>query len=257
MNKNQEILSLAVLAGEILIKNGGEIFRVEDTMMRIIESYGITDYNVYVLSNGIFATIDEQGSHPYSPVRHVAFSNVNLERIAAVNQLSREICEFHYPPGEAIQKMKNCSTLLSEKQLLRHLASGFGCAAFTLLFGGKYLDCFFSLFIGIALQSFLYHARIRQSSRFFYTIAASALVTALSILPYALHAPVMVDKMVIGCIMPLVPGLLLTNAIRDFFNVDFLSGVIHMVDALVTALCIAVGVGAVMTCYQFFGGILL
>lgn len=92
---------------------------------------------------------------------------------------------------------------------------------------------------------------------FFYTIAASALVTALSILPYALHAPVMVDKMVIGCIMPLVPGLLLTNAIRDFFNVDFLSGVIHMVDALVTALCIAVGVGAVMTCYQFFGGTLL
>ena len=50
MNKNQEILSLAVLAGEILIKNGGEIFRVEDTMMRIIESYGIKDYNVYVLS---------------------------------------------------------------------------------------------------------------------------------------------------------------------------------------------------------------
>ena len=208
MNKNQEILSLAVLAGEILIKNGGEIFRVEDTMMRIIESYGIKDYNVYVLSNGIFATIDEQGSHPYSLVRHVAFSNVNLERIAAVNQLSREICEF-------------------------------------------------SLFSGIALQSFLSHARIRQSSRFFYTIAASALVTALSILPYALHAPVMVDKMVIGCIMPLVPGLLLTNAIRDFFNVDFLSGVIHMVDALVTALCIAVGVGAVMTCYQFFGGTLL
>ena len=67
----------------------------------------------------------------------------------------------------------------------------------------------------------------------------------------------MVDKMVIGCIMPLVPGLLLTNAIRDFFNVDFLSGVIHMVDALVTALCIAVGVGAVMTCYQFCGGTLL
>lgn len=154
MNKNQEILSLAVLAGEILIKNGGEIFRVEDTMMRIIESYGITDYNVYVLSNGIFATIDEQGSHPYSLVRHVAFSNVNLERIAAVNQLSREICEFHYPPGEAIKKMKSCSTLLSEKQLLRHLASGFGCAAFTLLFGGKYLDCFFLFLLELPCSPF-------------------------------------------------------------------------------------------------------
>ena len=137
--------------------------------------------------------------------------------------------------------MKSCSTLLSEKQLLRHLASGFGCAAFTLLFGGKYLDCFFSLFIGIALQSFLYHARIRQSSRFFYTIAASALVTALSILPYALHAPVMVDKMVIGCIMPLVPGIAFTTSIRDIYNGDYLSGTIHLLDALITAVCVAVG----------------
>ena len=82
-------------------------------------------------------------------------------------------------------------------------------------------------------------------------------VTALSLLPMCMGLPVSQDKIVIGCIMPLVPGLLLTNAIRDFFNVDFLSGVIHMVDALVTALCIAVGVGAVMTCYQFFGGTLL
>ena len=152
--------------------------------------------------------------------------------------------------------MKSCSTLLSEKQLLRHLASGFGCAAFTLLFGGKYLDCFFLFYWNCPAVLFV-PCQNTAVLPLFYTIAASALVTALSILPYALHAPVMVDKMVIGCIMPLVPGLLLTNAIRDFFNVDFLSGVIHMVDALVTALCIAVGVGAVMTCYQFFGGTLL
>ena len=64
MNKNQEILSLAVLAGEILIKNGGEIFRVEDTMMRIIESYGIKDYNVYVLSNGILPPLMNRAATP-------------------------------------------------------------------------------------------------------------------------------------------------------------------------------------------------
>ena len=66
MTKNQEVLNLAVLAGEILIKNGGEIYRVEDTIMHIVEAYGITDYNVYVLSNGIFANIEEKGNEPYS-----------------------------------------------------------------------------------------------------------------------------------------------------------------------------------------------
>lgn len=254
MTKNQEILNLAVLAGEILIKNGGEIYRVEDTIMHIIEAYDITDYNVYVLSNGIFANIDEMGNEPYSLVRHVSFGNINLEKIAAVNQLSREICAQKYSPSEALEKMKNCKTLQTRSVLQRSLASGLGCAAFVLLFEGSYIDSFFAFFIGILLQLFLHYSLTRKFSQFFDTIAASALVTSLSILLFALHLPVKVDKIIIGCIMPLVPGLTLTNSIRDFFNSDYLSGVIHMVNALLTALCIAVGVGSIMIFYQFLGG---
>lgn len=257
MTRNQEILNLAVLAGEILLKNGGEIYRVEDTMIHIITAYGITDYNVYVLSNGIFATIDEKGEEPYSIVRHVSFGNTNLERIAAVNQLSREISEQKYTPSEAMKKMSECDTLAPRSLPVRCLACGLGCGAFAMLFGGNVLDSVFAFFIGIVLQLFLHYSYTRKPSQFFDSIAASALVTALSILVFAVHIPVHVDKIIIGCIMPLVPGLALTNSIRDFFNSDYLSGVIHMVNALLTALCIAVGVGSIMTFYQFLGGTLL
>lgn len=66
------------------------------------------------------------------------------------------------------------------------------------------------------------------------------------------------DKVVIGDIMPLVPGIALTTSIRDFFNGDYLSGAIHMIDAILTAFSIAVGVGAVITLYQLVtGGALL
>lgn len=254
MTKNQEILNLAVLAGEILLKNGGEIYRVEDTMIHIITAYGINDYNVYVLSNGIFATIDEKGRTPYSVVRHISFGNINLERIAAVNQLSREICEHKYTPYAAMKKMQECAVLKPRSLFVRCLACGLGCAAFAILFGGSSADSFFAFAIGIALQLFLHYSYARKSSQFFDSIAASALVTALSILLFAIHLPVHVDKIIIACIMPLVPGLALTNSIRDFFNSDYLSGVIHMVNALLTALCIAVGVGSIMTFYQFLGG---
>ena len=68
----------------------------------------------------------------------------------------------------------------------------------------------------------------------------------------------MQDKIVIGDIMPLVPGIALTTSIRDFFNGDYLSGTIHMIDALLTSFSIAVGVGAVITVYQLLtGGVLL
>ena len=58
--------------------------------------------------------------------------------------------------------------------------------------------------------------------------------------------------------MPLVPGIALTTSIRDFFNGDYLSGANHMIDAILTAFSIAVGVGAVITLYQLVtGGALL
>ena len=70
--------------------------------------------------------------------------------------------------------------------------------------------------------------------------------------------PILQDKVVIGDIMPLVPGIALTTSIRDFFNGDYLSGAIHMLDAILTAFTIAVGVGAVITIYRLItGGALL
>ena len=67
--------------------------------------------------------------------------------------------------------------------------------------------------------------------------------------------PVHYDKIIIGGIMPLVPGIPLTNSIRDFINSDYLSGSIRLIDALLTAFCIAVGVGIVITIVQLTGGL--
>ena len=84
------------------------------------------------------------------------------------------------------------------------------------------------------------------------------MVTLLSLVLLTLGAPILYDKVIIGSIMPLVPGIALTTSIRDFFNGDYLSGAIHMIDAVLTAFCIAVGVGAVITIYRFvMGGALL
>ena len=80
----------------------------------------------------------------------------------------------------------------------------------------------------------------------------------MSLLILSTGLPILQDKVVIGDIMPLVPGIALTTSIRDFFNGDYLSGAIHMLDAILTAFTIAVGVGAVITIYRLItGGALL
>ena len=56
MAVTKEILSLAVETGDALLRNGAEVYRVEDTVMHILKAYEIEEYDVYVLSNGIFAS---------------------------------------------------------------------------------------------------------------------------------------------------------------------------------------------------------
>ena len=62
----------------------------------------------------------------------------------------------------------------------------------------------------------------------------------------------------IGSIMPLIPGVPFTNAIRDIANGDYISGSVRMLDALLVFFCIAIGVGVGFTVIGWLkGGTLL
>ena len=92
MAKTREVLTLAVEIGDLLLRNGAEVYRVEDTVMHILKAFNINDCDVYVLSNGIFASANEHTDDACSMIRHVPLGSVHLDRIAALNQLSRELC---------------------------------------------------------------------------------------------------------------------------------------------------------------------
>lgn len=72
MAVTKEILALAVEIGDALLRNGAEVYRVEDTVMHILEAYEIENYDVYVLSNGIFASANEDREDACSMIRHSA-----------------------------------------------------------------------------------------------------------------------------------------------------------------------------------------
>ena len=74
MAVTKEILTLAVETGDALLRNGAEVYRVEDTVLHILKAYEITDCDVYVLSNGIFASANENKEDACSMIRHGAFS---------------------------------------------------------------------------------------------------------------------------------------------------------------------------------------
>ena len=92
MATTKEVLALAVEVADLLLRNGGEIYRIEDTVIHILKAYKVERFDVYVFSNGIFASANEDRDDACSMIRHVPLGSVNLAKIAYLNQLARDLC---------------------------------------------------------------------------------------------------------------------------------------------------------------------
>ena len=262
MTQGKSVLELTTRIGEVLLKNGGEIFRVQQTMQIVAKAYGVSGFHVYVLANGLFVSIEEDGKQlchqvVASQIRHVPLSSVHLGRVAAVNNLSREIAAHKYTVEQAKEKIEQIDQIPFTSNALQVLVSGVGAGAFCYLFGGSPLDCLASFISGLVLWVFVLFLTAKGANKIMVNILSSALVTAMGVLFFHVLFGDNMDMIVIGSIVPLLPGVPLTNSIRDFLNGDYLSGTIRMIDAVLVACCIALGVGIVLSAFQMLTGITL
>ncbi len=252
----REVLTLAVEIAQAMIRNGAEISRVEDTCTKIIDSFGIVDYDVYVLSNGIFASANEGRDDACSVIRHIPLGKISLTRISALNQLARDICEKKIDIATAWDKLEECKKLPFAPDYLQMIAMGIGSGGFAILFGATAMEGGFACLIGLVLYLLTKVMKKNKVARFAVLLLSSMFITVLAFIPVIAGLNVSLDKIVIGSIMPLVPGISFTTSIRDIYNGDYLSGTIHLIDALFTAMCIAVGVGIVIALFHTMGGVL-
>ena len=254
MANTKEILALAVELADVMLRNGAEIYRIEDTVIHILKAYKIESFDVYVLSNGIFASANEDKDDACSMIRHVPLGGVNLSKITYLNQLTRDLCSHNCTIEEAWERIKVAKTLPKYSNKVQIFFCGLGSACYTFIFGGGWMDFGFSFIIGSLEQILLTYMDNHKVSRFLRNVFASMFVSFCSILVLFTGLPLLQDKIVIGAIMTLVPGITFTTSIRDFHNGDYLSGTIHLIDALLTALCIAVGICIPLAIWGYMGG---
>lgn len=247
--QSRAVLELAVNIGETLLENGGEISRVQETMERVAKSYGCDHFHAYVLTNGIFASMDARDEGE-GAVRHVPTTRVHLGRIAGVNALSRAIAAGNVPPEAAAARLAAIRKLPYTSPAASVAACAVGAACFAVLFGGGVPEFFVALFAGGVMQVCAQKFLTGSMGKIITNILLAAIVTLFSVLgtaaAAALGIAVNLNQVIIGGIIPLVPGMMLTTSFRDFANGDYLSGTIRIMDALLVAGSIAVGVGTVL-----------
>lgn len=240
---DEEVLDLALMAGHILLENGAEIYRVEETIDRICGYYGVNSENAFVLSNGIFLTAGSARESFFAKVQHIPVSGTHLNKVAAVNQLSREIVEGRHTIQDAYRILEEIRTMPGKKRWMQTLASGVGSAAFCIFFGGTFGDNLAAFAAGICLYLYVLWLSVPHLSKIVGNIGGGALVTVVCCLLYLMGVGENLNFMMIGTIMPLVPGVAFTNSIRDVADGDYISGSVRMLDALLVFFCIAIGVG--------------
>ncbi|WP_071433696.1 threonine/serine exporter family protein [Angelakisella massiliensis] len=251
---HSEALEIAVYAGNILLQSGAEIFRVEETIDRITSAYGVESCNSFVLSSGIFTTAGSQREEYFAKVKHIPLSGARLDKVEAVNQLSREISRGEHTLEEARRRLEEIDAMPKKSARSRILASGVGSGCFCLLFGGSLPDCFVSFWAGLLLYCYLYGIENRSLSKITSTIGGSALATLVSVVLFRLGLGANLNQIVIGSIIPLLPGVSFTTAIRDIADGDYIAGSVRMLDAMLVSLCIVAGVMLVYTLYHRLTG---
>ena len=246
----KKLMKLAISAGEALLKNGAEAYRVEDTMERICSSRdNIFNVNSFVTQTGIFLTF-EFDDQPYVTFKRVRNLAINLKRIDEVNKFSREFVTANLSIDEGLEILQKINNLRTYSKLNKAIFGGAAAAFFTLMFGGDFRDFISSFIISFLVISILNITSEFKLTFFIDNFLGAFLSSILACISIEIGLGSSLDKIIIGSIMYLVPGVAITNAIRDTMSGDSLSGLSKGMEAIFSALAIAFGVGVVLSIYM-------
>ena len=237
----REVLDIATCMGYYIIKNGGEVSRAEDTVERIGLAYGMDSVHVFAIGYLIIVSM-EKDDVSLSQTRRVKGVSTNLNQIEKFNSLSRKICETLPPYEEVAREIEETSKLPVYNYFIAVLAFALVSGGFTVFFGGNLLEGIISFFIGAALKPVMTFFEKLKSPIFFANAAGAAVVVTLTQLANAASGGINSEMVNIGVLMNLVPGVLLTNCIRDFVASDYVAGVAKIVETLLIAAAISLGV---------------
>lgn len=252
----KKVLILALHAGELMMKSGAEISRVEDTITRICKACRIPYVEVFATPTGIFLSLDEgsEDSDMHTFIKRIKGSSIDLEKISRINHFSREFTSTDLSIESGLTILKEIASIKPYPLPVRLLGAAFVSSFFALIFQGSLKD-FFCAFIAGACSYMLSVLLDRIGTNLFIRgFCCCAVATFLALGMFSAGLGSNLNSVIIGSIMIFLPGVALTNAVRDTLAGDMVSGLSKGVEAIVIAVSIAAGVGVMIKLWTLLGG---
>ena len=250
-----ELITLATDVGCLLLANGAEIYRVEESMQRIFRAYGVHTGEIFAIPTCINVTIVTPQGKPVTLIRRIPVRGTNLDRVERGNALCRRICS----------ERPDFKTVRREISMIEHrpvFGLGFQIVMFalvafffTLFFGGDLSDAVCSMFCGAVIKIVCHYMNKFNANPFFVNIVASFAAAAMVMCAAQFDMALNIDKVIIGALMNLVPGIAITSFMRDIIAGDLMAGLIRFTESMLVATAIAIGAGIALTLSRMIWGV--
>jgi len=249
----REVLSIAVLSGEILLTSGSEIYRVEDTIDRICGAYGIKCES-FVTPMGIFVSgwAVNNENESVSLIKRIRSRTINLHNIELINTFSRNLQNTTIPYHEALKILVGIEKAPYFSFIKRLTAASITSLAYAILMNGTFVDGIFAAIISILIYFILERMKKADFSQYFSHFICSFAAGLISVSAGKFIDALNINAIIVGSIMILVPGLAITNGIRDALHGDMLSSQARIVEALLIVTTIGVGVGMALLLMKYW-----
>lgn len=247
-----KLLEITSRAGAMMLKNGAEIYRVEDTVERIIRSiYDASDIDVFATFNALMYSFNVDGK-TYANVKRVKNRGNNLIVVDRVNSFSRKFCNHELNLDQALMELDNIKNTTKADVKLKIIGATLASTAFPILVNSKapnFLDL--PVTFVVSLLTYLIFIKIEKKmyGYFIENFVAGIMVSLFAHIIGKFVFGFNMANVIVSSMMPYVPGFLITNSIRDLMSGDATSGLTGLAMSLFVSLALAIGVAFPMTLF--------
>lgn len=251
-NETYQMLSCILKILKLMIESGAEIYRAEESAIRIFEAYSVKTTDVYATTSNIILSLEMEDGSIKTHTRRIGKISTNIEKIHNINALVRKICN-EKPSLEVIcEEIEKIDKTPTYSNIITIAFFGIIAGAFYMFFGGRNLTEFLvSIIIGTLTGIFDKILNDKKANKFLIKFISSFSACIISFSLSKLHIISNIDYIIIANIMTLIPGIGLTNSLRDLFTGDSISGVLRLIESALLALAIACGY--IVTTFLFGG----
>lgn len=246
-----QVIDAARLAASLILENGGETYRAEETAGRIGQAFGC-EMDIIALPTGLTMTVTKDGESA-SSIARVNRRTVDLKKLEAVNAISRALSAHTLELDDAQKQLDEIRAARTPAGFGSVLAAGGSAAMFAVMFGGGWFEFLVTGLVSMAIQALLIFVP-DQGGVPLGCLLGGFFAAALTLITVSLCGMGNVSLIIWSIIMPQLPGLAFTNGIRDSMRGDMVSGGARVTDAVMRAVVLAGGAGIAMWCYLRLGG---